>query len=177
VADSYETLVTTSHSTWCHTPVDHTVVCTAVAMQRPQDRWINNSSVNMYSSSWEFQHLYFYVKWNLSCRIWGFHSREYEEFYLLGYNSVYSAESQLMFRRHMTHLSSGLKNKPSKKPAWKQVASRALLAIWFHARFLLGLIFDPEDGADMCLRNVSCLSKDYMELCLIKPFYLYDYQA
>jgi hypothetical protein len=30
---------------------------------------------------------------------------------------------------------------------WKQVASRALLVSCFHARFLLGLFFDLEDGA------------------------------
>jgi hypothetical protein len=28
--------------------------------------------------------------------------------------------------------------------------------------FLLGLSFDPEDGGDMFLQNVSCLSVDYM---------------
>jgi hypothetical protein len=31
----------------------------------------------------------------------------------------------------------------------------ALLATRFHAGFLLGLFFDPEDGGDMFLRNVS----------------------
>jgi hypothetical protein len=31
----------------------------------------------------------------------------------------------------------------------------ALLATGFHAGFLLGLFFDPEDGGDMFLRNVS----------------------
>jgi hypothetical protein len=33
--------------------------------------------------------------------------------------------------------------------------SRALLATFFHAGFLLGLFFDPEDGGDMFLRNVG----------------------
>jgi hypothetical protein len=36
---------------------------------------------------------------------------------------MYSVESQPMFRWNMS--SSILKSKPSKKPAWKQVASRA----------------------------------------------------
>jgi hypothetical protein len=58
--------------------------------------------------------------------------------------------------------SSGSKNKPSKKPALKQAKrikpgsfvkfrSMALLAICFHAGFLLGSFFDPEDGGDMFL--------------------------
>jgi hypothetical protein len=33
--------------------------------------------------------------------------------------------------------------------------ARALLATCFHAGFLLGLFFDPEDGGDMFLRNVG----------------------
>jgi hypothetical protein len=36
----------------------------------------------------------------------------------------------------------------------EHVASRALLATCFHAGFLLGLFFDPEDGGDMFLQNV-----------------------
>jgi hypothetical protein len=46
-----------------------------------------------------------------------------------------------------------------KKPAWKQVA---LLVTYFHAGFLLGLLFDSEDGNDMFLRNVGWLSTDYI---------------
>jgi hypothetical protein len=30
--------------------------------------------------------------------------------------------------------------------------SKLLLAIWFHGGFLLGLFFDPKDGADIFIR-------------------------
>jgi hypothetical protein len=39
----------------------------------------------------------------------------------------------------------------------------ALLVACFRAGFLLGLYFEPEDGGDMFLRNVSSLSMDYAE--------------
>jgi hypothetical protein len=43
------------------------------------------------------------------CRIWGSHSGDYEEFYLLGYNAVSSVGSQPTFRMNMSPLSSGSK--------------------------------------------------------------------
>jgi hypothetical protein len=39
-----------------------------------------------------------------------------------------------------------------------------LLSNRFHADFLLGLLFEPEDEGDMFLRNVGWLSTDYMAL-------------
>jgi hypothetical protein len=36
-----------------------------------------------------------------------------------------------------------------------KVSLEILLATCFHAGFLLGLYFDPEDGGDMFLRNVG----------------------
>jgi hypothetical protein len=40
----------------------------------------------------------------------------------------------------------------------------ALVAIYFHSGFLVGLFFDPEDGGDMFIRNGSWLSTDYKSL-------------
>jgi hypothetical protein len=54
-----------------------------------------------------------------------------------------------MFWRNISPLSSGLKNKPGKKPV-RSSFPRYLL----HARFSLGSFFDPEDGSDMFFRNV-----------------------
>jgi hypothetical protein len=54
-----------------------------------------------------------------------------EEFCLLGYDGVWSIESQLTFWRDMPPPSSGLKNK---------------LSCQLHAGFMLGLFFGPEDG-------------------------------
>jgi hypothetical protein len=39
-------------------------------------------------------------------RLWGFPTGGYEEFYLLGYNAVWSVESQLTFRENMSPQSS-----------------------------------------------------------------------
>jgi hypothetical protein len=50
------------------------------------------------------------------------------------------------FERNISPPSSGSKNKASKQ---------ALLATYYHAGFLLGLFFDPENGGDMFLRNVD----------------------
>jgi hypothetical protein len=41
----------------------------------------------------------------------------------------------------------------------KQVANLML-----RAGFLLGLVFDPEDGSDIFLRNIGSLSTAYMAL-------------
>jgi hypothetical protein len=45
----------------------------------------------------------------------GSHSGGFEEFYLLGYNAVYSVERQPTIRRNISPSSSGLKNKPREK--------------------------------------------------------------
>jgi hypothetical protein len=41
-----------------------------------------------------------------------------------------------------------------------------LFATWFHAHFLIWFFFDSEERGDMVLRNVRCLSTDYIVLCL-----------
>jgi hypothetical protein len=81
------------------------------------------------------------------CRISGSDSAGYKEFYVLGYNAVYSVENPPTFLRNIS-----------------QVASRVQYATCFHAGFLLGLLFDPEDGRDMFLRNVGGLPMAYTTL-------------
>jgi hypothetical protein len=44
---------------------------------------------------------------------------------------------------------------------WDSESSACYL---LHAIFLRGLVFDPEDGGDMFLRNFGYILKDYMEL-------------
>jgi hypothetical protein len=60
-----------------------------------------------------------------------------------------------MFQRNMSLPLSESKDESSKKPAELEQslskASSALLSTYFHAGFLLGAFFDPEDGGDMFL--------------------------
>jgi hypothetical protein len=83
-------------------------------------------------------------------RIWRSHSGGYKEFHLLGYNAVWSIESQ-----PMSPPSSRSNNKPSKNS----------ICYLLHIGFLLGLFLDPGDGGHMFLRNVGWLSMDYMAIC------------
>jgi hypothetical protein len=67
-----------------------------------------------------------------------------EELYPLGCNAVYSDKSQPTISRNISPPPSGQNSKPSKKPIFL-----------LHAGFLLGLLFNPENGGDIFLRNVS----------------------
>jgi hypothetical protein len=76
--------------------------------------------------------------------------------YLLRRNAVWSAENQQTFRRNMSTPSSGLKNKPSKKPTCVKLVSFS---------FLLGvLFFHPEVGGDMFLRIIGWFPTHYAAL-------------
>jgi hypothetical protein len=62
----------------------------------------------------------------------------YEDLHLLGYNTVQSIESQLMFQRNMS------------PPSMKKAVSRVhMLDACFTLVFLLDSHFNPEDGSDM----------------------------
>jgi hypothetical protein len=96
-----------------------------------------------------------------SCRIFGSPSDDYEEYYLLGYNVMWSIESQPTLRRNISPPSSGLRISQARN----QLESRRQAdRTCFHASFLLGLFIDPEDGGDMFPQNVSCLAMDYTAL-------------
>jgi hypothetical protein len=69
--------------------------------------------------------------------------RGYEEYYLLGYNAVYSIESEQTFRGNKSPQSSGSKNKPNK------------YLCLLPAGFFLWLLFDLEDRGDMFSRNIG----------------------
>jgi hypothetical protein len=57
-----------------------------------------------------------------------------------------------------------LKGKPSKKPP---LGRQQGFTCWLlHADFLLGLLFDPEDGDAIFLRNVGLVSLDYKAIYL-----------
>jgi hypothetical protein len=76
-----------------------------------------------------------------TCRIWGFHSGGYEEYHLLGCDAVLRCNGRFggAYRRLAVY------------------SACHLLTCWF----LLKIFFDPEDGGDMFLRNVGCISTDY----------------
>jgi hypothetical protein len=68
-----------------------------------------------------------------------------------------SGKSLPTFRRNISTPSSRSQSKPSKKQTWSGQATN-------RDYFLLGLLFNPEDGGDICLQNVGWLSPDYTAL-------------
>jgi hypothetical protein len=67
-----------------------------------------------------------------------------QKFYILGYKTAYSVESQPTFRRNG-------------ESTWQE-------GLCFHPGFLPFLFFDAENGGGMFLRNVGWLSTDYKAL-------------
>jgi hypothetical protein len=65
----------------------------------------------------------------------------YKGFCLLVYNDIQPTESQPTFSRSLLPPSSESKCKPSRKPE----------SYLLHAGFLLGSLFNPEDGGNMFL--------------------------
>jgi hypothetical protein len=86
--------------------------------------------------------------------IWSSRSSGYQEFSRLGYNTLYSIESQPMILRNMLPLSLWWKSNPSTKLAWNRQQAK------------LGSFFNPEDGGNIFFQNISCLSMDYTALYL-----------
>jgi hypothetical protein len=74
-----------------------------------------------------------------------------EEFYLLRYNAMQSTERQLTFRSNTSPPSSEMKSKSNKKHGARSKQSS-------------GLLFNPEYGGHMFLRNVGRLSSVYKTL-------------
>jgi hypothetical protein len=91
----------------------------------------------------------------------GSHGGGYEEFYLWDIKPCSPIKDNRSFGWTPRFHLQGLKN----NPAWKQMVNRAVLATCFHAGFLLGVFFDPEDGVDKFIWYVCWLSKDYRTLC------------
>jgi hypothetical protein len=59
-------------------------------------------------------------KEKIPCDIWGSHSGDYEEFYLLGYNTIQSTERHLIFQSNILSVPSGLKSKgPHTHTVWR----------------------------------------------------------
>jgi hypothetical protein len=71
----------------------------------------------------------------------------FKEFCLLGCNALQSTESQQTYWKNISKQETSVKN-----------------VAMLHAGFLLGLIFDPEDGGDIFLQNIHSLSTVYTAL-------------
>jgi hypothetical protein len=73
-----------------------------------------------------------------------------EKFCLLGYNYIWSVESQPTFWRKVLPQFSGVNGKPSKKPAWSRQQ-------WFMLVSCLALLFKHENWGNI-LQNIGWLS-------------------
>jgi hypothetical protein len=86
----------------------------------------------------------------------------FQEYCLLGYNSVKFVEGQITFRKNISPPSSG-SNKPSNKPACKQVASRSFMLISSSGYFLtpkMEAACSSETSLNIQRTTRRCIPKD-----------------
>jgi hypothetical protein len=84
----------------------------------------------------------------------------------LMYNATYYAESQQStFRKNMSPLTFMVEEEAKQEASECRWQAVALLVTCCPAGHLLGSFLDHEDGGDMFLRNVTCLSTQYTTLC------------
>jgi hypothetical protein len=93
--------------------------------------------------------------------IWGSHSCDYKELYLLRYNTTHWERTNVS-EEHVTSIFS-VKKLAKQKTNMKLVAEPACYLL--HAGFLLGIFFNPKDGGDIFLWNISWLPVDYNSSC------------
>jgi hypothetical protein len=90
---------------------------------------------------------------------------------VLGNNVVYSENctehKYTLWRRHCfnVQVDGTYRNHCAKPRKQHEVGNKQSCACYLlHAGFLLGLLFDPEDGGTIFLRNIGWLSVDYTAL-------------